>query len=117
MAVRGREASVVEEAVVVGGVVNPPTTTVEIIVLRIKIKTKIQTRLQIQTALQTKVTKEVLNIRTYPKMLGGPVPSIGRKGGLLHTAAILWSVNGSTWWPPDSNEVLASLEKYLKIHQ
>ena len=57
-----------------------PTTTVKIIIV---IKTSPTTKI-----IRPNHTRGVRNIRTYRQVLGGPVPSTGRKVGVLLIVAI-----------------------------
>ena len=59
-------------------------------------------------------TRGVPSTRTYPRTLAGPAPSIGRRGGALHTAPTLWCVSGSMWWHQD-NEPSANLASTLHL--
>ena len=86
-----------------GAVVPIPTP----IIIIHKIKVKIRRQMPDQS-----LTRRALNIKTYQPVQAGPVPSTGRRDGVLHTVVTPWCVSGTRSLPlaPTLPEKSANLD-------
>ena len=87
-----------------GGAVVPIRTPTIIIH---KIKAKIHRQMPDQSLI-----RKAPNIKTYQPVQAGPVPSTGRRDGVLHTVVTPWCVNGTRSSPlaPTLPEKSANLD-------